>query len=414
MVIVLFTHPIVPMPTHNNPFFILIASLILGTLFCSASHAQDRSIFWLQDSNIFRLDLDTGEPDANPIALFPSIDETQAEVALAVDPINQQLYWNGGQEAIEPGQPFPPNVFRSDFNGEQIEPLGFFNCGLGGISDIALNVPGNQLYVLINSDCSGDLQRANLDGSDPEPGLISAIPFRPGRMEVDWIGNRIFWTDSFFEPAIKVTDPSTGASTVFANLAAQDIALDLNSWMLYLTTVSDDDGTIQRIPLEGGDPELILDGLNNPIDIALDVNGGWMYWIDQGSGTISQARLDGTERKVLITGVEEASNLVLSFENTGVPITHVEPNSVPEDVQWTMYPNPTQADVTVSFTVQETTPVAIDVYDLLGRAVATLASSTYAPGNHRLNWETGNVAHGIYLVQLNIEGRQETRKVIVY
>lgn len=405
------------MHTHYHRSLALLALLVIlvAPLSTYSAHAQDRTMFWWQEYNIYRFDLDAGSEQTNPTALFPDINEAQAGRAIALDPVNEQLYWLGNvQEFDDENNPFPPNVFRSNFNGEEIEPLGFFVCGLGGPVDLELDVAGNLMYVLIFSDCSGDLQRAQLDGSNIEGEVIAVIPFEPGRMTLDPVNNLMYWTDSFFEAAIQITDLATSTTSTLINVSVSDIALDLRQSMIYWTTSLEGDGKIQRMPLNGGEVETVLEGLNAPSDIALDVDGGTMYWVEPDSGRISRARLDGSEQEALITGLNDPKRLVLSFENTGIPSTGIHHQETPDPTHWSVYPNPTQTDVTVSFKVPEATSVNINVYDLLGRSVATLTSSQYAPGTHQINWETGHVSSGIYLMQLDIAGRQETRKIVVY
>ncbi|MBX2819682.1 MAG: T9SS type A sorting domain-containing protein [Rhodothermaceae bacterium] len=400
---------------HHSLTLIPLFALFLTNLHLFDAQAQDRALFWLQDSNIYRLDLDTGDAQSSPMALLPDTSEWETGFGLAIDPVNHMLYWHGGPKVRDTeNNPFPPNVYRSDFNGEEIVGLDFFECGLGGVTDLELDVTGNLMYVLIISDCSGDLQRATLDGSNKEGEVIAVIPFEPGRMTLDPLNYQMYWTDSFFEPAIQITDLTTSITSTLINVSATDLALDLKQSMIYWTTSTEGNGKIQRMPLNSGEVETVLEGLNNPSDIALDVDGNTMYWVEPDSGRISMARLDGSEKQVITSGLNNPKRLALSFENNGVPSTGIHAEEVPQIAQWSVYPNPTQSDVTVSFTVPESSPVHITVYDLLGRTVATLTSSQYAPGNHQANWNPTNTAPGVYLVQLDVAGQRETRKVVVY
>ena len=80
----------------------------------------------------------------------------------------------------------------------------------------------------------------------------------------------------------------------------QGIAVDANGGKVYWS----DNGTvkIQRANLDGTNVEDLvtgLDGLTSPLGIALDVSGGKIYWVDYvigqpGTGRIQRAKLDGT------------------------------------------------------------------------------------------------------------------------
>ena len=73
-------------------------------------------------------------------------------------------------------------------------------------------------------------------------------------------------------------------------------------------------GTIQRANLDGSQRETLVSGLNVLNDIALDVAGSKMYWIQSGSAiraAIQRANLDGSQRETLVSGVFAANSLVL-------------------------------------------------------------------------------------------------------
>ncbi len=59
---------------------------------------------------------------------------------------------------------------------------------------------------------------------------------------------------------------------------------------------------IQRADIDGSNVEdLVTRGLRDPIDIALDLTGGKMYWTDQGTDKIQRANLDGSNVQDLVT-----------------------------------------------------------------------------------------------------------------
>ena len=59
---------------------------------------------------------------------------------------------------------------------------------------------------------------------------------------------------------------------------------------------------IQRANLDGSDvQDLVTQGLRYPYGIALDVEGGKMYWTDLGTDKIQRANLDGSNIEDLVT-----------------------------------------------------------------------------------------------------------------
>ena len=79
-----------------------------------------------------------------------------------------------------------------------------------------------------------------------------------------------------------------------------------------------------------------------------------------------------------------------------------------------VYPNPTAGAATVAFDLAAPSAVAVDVVDLLGRGVATLADGPYAAGAVRLAVPTGDLPAGLYVVRVRTaEGTATTRLTVV-
>jgi len=90
------------------------------------------------------------------------------------------------------------------------------------------------------------------------------------------------------------------------------------------------------------------------------------------------------------------------------------------------YPNPFWSEATsrfagnpgteIVFTVPKSSPVKIVIYDILGRAVRTLADKVYLAGKHEISWDgidqNGNiVASGVYFYQFRAGSFSQVRKM---
>jgi len=51
--------------------------------------------------------------------------------------------------------------------------------------------------------------------------------------------------------------------------------------------------------------DLITAGIDEPTGVALDLEHGWMFITDPGSGTIWRSNLDGSELTALVTGLSD-------------------------------------------------------------------------------------------------------------
>ena len=65
------------------------------------------------------------------------------------------------------------------------------------------------------------------------------------------------------------------------------------------------------------------------------------------------------------------------------------------------YPNPFNPTTTISFDLSTRTAVELKVYDVTGREVATLVSTSLNAGTHHVQFDGSNLASGVYLVRLN-------------
>ncbi len=77
-----------------------------------------------------------------------------------------------------------------------------------------------------------------------------------------------------------------------------------------------------------------------------------------------------------------------------------------------VYPNPVMNHATVEFTLAEKNDITIDVVDVLGRVVNTIASTTLDAGDYQFELPAG-LASGLYSVRLNVNGYTSSRKVII-
>ena len=72
---------------------------------------------------------------------------------------------------------------------------------------------------------------------------------------------------------------------------------------------------IQRANLDGSEVEdLVTTGLEEPTDLALDVDGGKMYWTDRLTDKIKRANLDGSQIEDLVTVIFSIWSLALDVD----------------------------------------------------------------------------------------------------
>ena len=68
------------------------------------------------------------------------------------------------------------------------------------------------------------------------------------------------------------------------------------------------------------------------------------------------------------------------------------------------YPSPFNPTTTIRFALPEQARVQLEVFDALGRRVATLAEGSYRAGWHQATFEASSLASGVYLYRIEAEG----------
>ncbi len=84
-------------------------------------------------------------------------------------------------------------------------------------------------------------------------------------------------------------------------------------------------------------------------------------------------------------------------------------NSVGIDV----YPNPTADNINLNINLNEKHQLGVNLTDVLGRTVESLATKTYEAGESHLILNGKSCRPGVYMVNVDIDGQRITRKVLI-
>ncbi len=108
------------------------------------------------------------------------------------------------------------------------------------------------------------------------------------------------------------------------------------------------------------------------------------------------------------------SPVVLSSNQTDCYFIESEPENLPNKfVLFNAYPNPFNSTTTIAFQLPESGIVNLSIYDINGRLVENLINRYTGMGSHRINWNAGEFASGIYLIKLTTEIGTKSRKILL-
>jgi hypothetical protein len=75
------------------------------------------------------------------------------------------------------------------------------------------------------------------------------------------------------------------------------------------------------------------------------------------------------------------------------------------------YPNPFNPQTTIRYQLPVTTPIKIEIYNILGKRVRTLIDRVQQSGEHYIRWDTKDdfghpVASGVYIYRMQVESTE--------
>lgn len=113
-----------------------------------------------------------------------------------------------------------------------------------------------------------------------------------------------------------------------------------------------------------------------------------------------------------ISPIYSSSIVLRKYEIT----TSIENNFSPAFNSYTIYPNPSRGNTTISYSLEETTHAEIKIYDLAGKLLKTVLDEKQAPGIYKIMWNGTDkngkeVNSGLYLIRLQAGRQIITRSV---
>ncbi|MEO1021227.1 MAG: T9SS type A sorting domain-containing protein [Bacteroidota bacterium] len=130
------------------------------------------------------------------------------------------------------------------------------------------------------------------------------------------------------------------------------------------------------------------------------------YGTDDNGDLVNQVPAGNDDDEVELA---EFAELNLSVINSN------ESRLTPETIElYQNYPNPFNPTTAITFRLDEAATVQLQVFDVLGRLVATLADGRVASGLSTYTFDAANLSSGVYFYTLSVnDARLETRKMLL-
>lgn len=211
-------------------------------------------------------------------------------------------------------------IYRGSDDGSEMEAIV---TGVGTVDTIALDPLNGHIYWTQlagdNYESFGErrIARANLDGTNVTTIVESAWSGSWSGLTLDLDGGRLYWTDTLDNNIRSANLDGTDQTVVLSGLPnPENIAIDAMNDVMYWTETSGGQ-RIRRAGLDGSGMLDVITGLSQPIGIVLDTDGNSMYFTNSLSETIERADLDGSNRQVLLgsDALSFPANLAIDLAN---------------------------------------------------------------------------------------------------
>jgi hypothetical protein len=102
--------------------------------------------------------------------------------------------------------------------------------------------------------------------------------------------------------------------------------------------------------------------------------------------------------------------------NAGSPVSVEDENILQTPVSFNLYqnyPNPFNPSTSIQYAISSKQFIALKVYDILGREVATLINEEKPAGTYEISFNSNGLSSGIYFYKLQSRGFVETKKMVL-
>lgn len=159
--------------------------------------------------------------------------------------------------------------------------------------------------------------------------------------------------------------------------------------------------------------ELIISSFNNGVFISY--NGG-LNWNPFSDG-LQYLQYDPADIKI---NPIDTSKIIMSTYGASVWSIHRTLNGIennepvlPGNITLSSYPNPFNAQTTISYSLPKASDITLEIFDMAGRKVKTLLSGYQEAGEHKAVWDAKDVASGIYFYRIRAGESTSIKKCIL-
>ncbi len=142
-----------------------------------------------------------------------------------------------------------------------------------------------------------------------------------------------------------------------------------------------------------------------------------VVWTQQGASTIGNSICDMIDFRTtdgLVAVATHSRGIFttnITSKNDVLTVNDIQPRAL--GVGLTNYPNPFSSSTTISFTLNKNSKVKLNIYDINGRFIKTLADKEFSSGENRVEFSGEKLSSGIYYCVMKAGEAIKTKKMIL-
>ncbi|CAG2249887.1 unnamed protein product [Mytilus edulis] len=131
---------------------------------------------------------------------------------------------------------------------------------------------------------------------------VIVTEYYPVGVAIDTVNSHVYWTEqlALSRQIRRCNFDGTNPVVILDEKSPWAISLDLINRLIYYGTFK---GTIGRLEMNRTNQEnIISNGIGHVSDLNIDMNSGYIYWIEYGSGDLKSATINGSNVNILFDG----------------------------------------------------------------------------------------------------------------
>lgn len=390
---------------------ILLPSLFLSMILTTPGFSQIFYVFddslWVQSSN-----------DATP-ALIAEESGNRFIDAVVADTVKNMVYWSQGAGSSD--------IYMASLDSLNVVSEIEIHAGMFGtkVNNLSLDPSDGMLYWSDNVN-DGYIYRIGIDSENGEPEILiegdpDGVTDGTLDLDLDLANNKMYWVKygavmranldgSNIEKVVDIPDN-------YGPTQPQAMALDIQGGYVYWINSSTDQ--IERASItDGGQIENIVH-TSTASALDIDMKNGRLYWLEDymytnDGGAIYSSNLNGTDKQ-LVMETSEFVGRALFVGEWQIATTNENnmKSELPNNIKLAQnYPNPFNPTTVIEYELPQAMGVNLIIYNFLGQKIKSLINGELQnAGTHKVIFNAENLAGGIYFYQIKTETGQRTQKM---